>query len=314
MTYVCNYCVFSDEAFNVRSDGSSQGGYVVVMTSKKALKGEHVPYSLISWRSFKLTRVCRSRLSAKSQACAAAMDELMMVKSMIALMVGPNLDPRPESTAADCGRSAIIIDAKAQALYDSLKKDGIGSSADKRVGIEILSIKEEIRRRKTELRWVSSERMLADGLTKLRTRQQMVEMLRSGWLSIVHDSSYTAAKKKNKESRQESTARTFGYTNNVAVAARISMVVAMSSASRAEAMNETEELSQENAWWDFFFSYAFVVTVVSLLIGIPAVAYGVYKCMCRTKKLHQNIDLAAADHLHVEDRESRAAQRDRRIS
>ena len=42
-------------------------------------------------------------------------------------------------------------------------------------------------------------------------------------------------------------------------------------------MNETEELSDENAWLDFFFSYGsygFVVTVVPLLIGIPAVAYG----------------------------------------
>ena len=49
----------------------------------------------------------------------------------------------------------------------------------------------------------------------------MVEMLRSGWLSIVRSISSYTAKKKDKESRQESTARTFEYTNNVA--ARISI-------------------------------------------------------------------------------------------
>eukprot|EP00435_Cladocopium_sp_Y103_P017102 s4775_g4.t1 len=157
MTPVCSgvddlcFLCFSDAAFNVRSDGSSQGGYVIVVTSKRALKGEQVAYNLLTWRSFKLNRVCRSSLSAESQACATALDELMMIKSMVALMFDPTKDPLLPQTAADCGESAIIIDAKA--LYDSLKKDGIGSAADKRAGIEILCIKEEIQRLKTWLRW-----------------------------------------------------------------------------------------------------------------------------------------------------------------
>ena len=69
---LCLLC-FSDAAFNVRSDGSSQGGYIVVLTSQKALTGQQVPYNVISWRSFKLIRVWSSSLSAKSQACATAL-------------------------------------------------------------------------------------------------------------------------------------------------------------------------------------------------------------------------------------------------
>ena len=125
----------------------------MVMTSSRALQGEHVPYNVISWRSFNLTRVCRSSLSAESQACATALDELMMVKTMIALMINPDLGPMSEETAAACCKSAIIVDAKA--LFDSLKKDGIGSAADKRAGIEIRCIKEEIKRLRTELRCVA---------------------------------------------------------------------------------------------------------------------------------------------------------------
>ncbi|CAK9100932.1 unnamed protein product [Durusdinium trenchii] len=274
---LCLLC-FSDAAFNVRSDGSSQGGYIVVLTSQKALSGQQVPYNVLSWRSFKLIRVCRSSLSAESQACSTALDELMMVRSMLAMMLNPQLDPMAEATAAECGKSAIIIDAKA--LYDSLKKDGIGSSADKRAGIEILCIKEEIKRLKTELRWVSSERMLADGLTKIHARQQMTEMLKSGWLSIVHDESYTAAKKKNKEERQASTANTFGYTNQVA--ARISMVVALNHVAEATTMDNTQTEGEElGVVESAFFNYAFFVTALSLLLGVPMVAYGIYKCMCR---------------------------------
>ena len=37
----------------------------------------------------------------------------MMMKSMLAMMLNPQLDPMSEATAADCGKSAIIIDAKA---------------------------------------------------------------------------------------------------------------------------------------------------------------------------------------------------------
>ena len=81
----------------------------------------------------------------------------MMVRTMLALMKDPSLDPKASETAASMGKSAIVIDAKG--LYDALRKEGIGSSADKRAGIEILCCKEEIARQRTELRWVSSERI-----------------------------------------------------------------------------------------------------------------------------------------------------------
>ena len=79
-------------------------------------------------------------LQADSKACSGALDELMMMKTLAALIFDSSLDPRAESTAAhdpraestaaQCGRSAVVIDAKA--LHDALKKDGIGTGADKR--------------------------------------------------------------------------------------------------------------------------------------------------------------------------------------
>ena len=154
----------------------------------------------------------------------------MMMKTLAALMFDSSLDPRAEGTAAQCGRSAIVIDAKA--LYDALQKDGIGSGADKRASIDILCIKEEISRLHCELRWVSSERMLADGLTKLHTRQNFVVMLGSGCLKLVNDETFTAAKKKDKHTRAASTASTFGRNR---VAERIAMVVMAQSITSAEA-------------------------------------------------------------------------------
>eukprot|EP00438_Fugacium_kawagutii_P005098 Skav221528 [mRNA] locus=scaffold1248:283612:287211:- [translate_table: standard] len=262
---LCFLC-YSDAAFNVRSNGSSQGGFIVVLTSKRVLKGEKVGYSILSWRSFKLNRVCRSSLSAESQACATALDELMMVKTMVALMLDPKADPTLPDTAASCGDSAIVIDAKA--LYDSLKKEGIGSAADKRAGIEILCIKEEIQRLRTSLRWVSSERMLADGMTKISARQNLVTMLRSGYLSLVQDEEYVAAKKKDKQTRHESTARTFGYSS--AVASRIAAVVAMgvmTTGAQADHVNEENEVTD----------YVLMIAVIVMIIGVVSVIF----FMCR---------------------------------
>ena len=263
---LCFLC-FSDAAFNVRADGSSQGGFVIVLTSKAALKGEQVPYSLVSWRSFKLPRVCRSSLSAESQACATALDELMMVKSMVSLMLSPDQDPRDELTAAECGESAMIIDAKA--LYDSLQKDGIGSAADKRAGIEILCIKEELVRLKTHLRWVSSERMLADGMTKVHARQSMIDMMRSGYLKLIEDANFTAAKKKGKDDRKKSVAKTFGYKS--AVAERISMVVASECVVKASALEETEGET-------YMIDFAMVITMLAAIVGFCVIARHLVKC------------------------------------
>ena len=64
MTKVANslddlcFIAFSDAAFGVRSDGSSQGGFFVLLTNKVALEGKQVYYNVLSWRSFKSSREC----------------------------------------------------------------------------------------------------------------------------------------------------------------------------------------------------------------------------------------------------------------
>eukprot|EP00438_Fugacium_kawagutii_P007520 Skav231101 [mRNA] locus=scaffold2525:374671:376992:+ [translate_table: standard] len=251
---LCLVC-FSDAAVEVRPDGGSQGGYVIVATSKDVLTGKVVPYNTVAWRSYKLTRVCRSSLSAESQACATALDELMMLKTMLAIIKNPHADPKKESTAADVCQSVVVIDAKG--LFDAIHKDGVGSASDKRAGIEILCIQEELRRQKTILRWVSSERMLADGMTKIHTRQEMVNMLKSGFMCLVDDKTFTAAKKKDKQTRERSTARTFGYGSRIAE--QISTVIAADAIARAEghSMDENDAVD-----------WGFIVTIVVLVLGV----------------------------------------------
>ena len=92
-TYLCFLC-FSDAAYGARPDGSSQGGFMILLTHKKALQGERTNYNIMSWRSFKLPRVCRSSLSAEAQACSAAVDEMTLLRAMIIADVRPSPGPQ----------------------------------------------------------------------------------------------------------------------------------------------------------------------------------------------------------------------------
>lgn len=219
---LCFLC-FSDAAYGVRPDGSSQGGFMILLTHKKALQGEQTDYNIMSWRSFKLPRVCRSSLSAEAQACSVAVDEMMLLRTMLSLMLDPRQDPKDPATARWVGEAAVVVDAKA--LYDALKRPGFNSQHDKRTGIEIICIQEELERQAAKVRWVSSEVMLADGLTKIGARQSMVEKLASGRVCLHFDPNFLAAKKKTPAERQKASDRAYGSQ----VARKIAQVLAVNS-------------------------------------------------------------------------------------
>lgn len=65
--------------------------------------------------------------------------------------------------------SALIIDAKA--LYDAIKAEIPQINGDKRTQIECMIMKQKMQNLKPQLRWVSSEVQLSDGLTKIQARQ-----------------------------------------------------------------------------------------------------------------------------------------------
>ena len=83
------------------------------------------------------------------------------------------VDPRQrleELLAAPSLLSPTMI-TDARALHDSYHREGVGSSVvDKRVSLEIRVMKDRLTSLGDSLRWMSSERQLADGLTKKSAR------------------------------------------------------------------------------------------------------------------------------------------------
>ena len=201
---------FFDAAFATRTDGSSQLGYIILMVNKSLLRPDGVEgaYHILDWRSQKTPRVARSSLGAEAQGGGQACDAL----EHVCVYWNGLLDPRRKLKGLlDCKSTlepTMITDAKA--LYDSFHREGYSSSVvDKRVSLEVKVMKERLLALGGNLRWMSSERQLADGLTKESARGLLAERLRYGKLKLIWDPTYKAAKKKTKDelkaSLQEST-------------------------------------------------------------------------------------------------------------
>eukprot|EP00435_Cladocopium_sp_Y103_P032092 s331_g8.t1 len=109
---------------------------------------------------------------------------------------------------------AMVTDCKG--LYDAVQRETIQQATDKRVAIEGLLIKDMLKDLKCQWRWVSSERQLADGMTKVGARQAFVERFKGGYIQLVADETYQAAKRKSKADRERTVQETRGSKSTVA--------------------------------------------------------------------------------------------------
>ena len=194
---------FFDAGFTARPDGNSQGGYITLLVNQSLLtSSEEGEYHVINWRSFKTPRAARSSLGAEAQAGGQAADSVDFTRRFWQHLLQPSLRLQDLIEAKSTLKPVLVTDAKA--LYDSYHREGISSSLiDKRVSLEIRVMKERMECLGGSLRWMSSERQIADGLTKESARSLLASRLRHGRLKLTWGPSYTAAKKKTKAQRIE---------------------------------------------------------------------------------------------------------------
>ena len=102
---------YTDAAWAVRPDGSSQGGLLVFICSHQELEsGSMTPLNVFYWKSHKLARFCRSSLSSEAQAAVIAVDELEWC---------PTLPIESPEALQKIGTSPLVTDAKS--LFDAAK-------------------------------------------------------------------------------------------------------------------------------------------------------------------------------------------------
>ena len=192
---------YTDAALATRPDGSSQGGRVVFATNKDALAGHLAPSTALLCRNKKLAALQRSTSGSEARATGDAVDELEWVKGLFAQIMDPTCSPLKQSLDHMI-TSPLVTDAKA--LYDSVQKENLASSVnDQGTVLEVNLIKQRLRHLHGFWKWVSSERQIAEGLTKLAARQLLADRLQRAMLRLSTDKAYFAAKKKTKGEREQ---------------------------------------------------------------------------------------------------------------
>ena len=173
------------------------------MVNRTITAGDEGRYNLIDWRSWKLARVARSSLSAESQPTAEAADALLFTCLFWRLIFNPQLPIDSDTSAQLRHPPAHVVDAKA--LYDLLIKDEIQAAlgSDKRTAVETLVAQDKLKVCRAQVKWVSSEKQYADGMTKCEGGQLLADRLRSHQMRLTSDTSFQAAKKKTAFQRKK---------------------------------------------------------------------------------------------------------------
>ena len=130
--------------------------------------GHSSPMSLMDWKSWALKRVCRSSLSAESQASADTVDSLNFVRLFAADFLHPTgVDLRQTDQVLSLLPGSIMV-TDCKSLYDALARSesqGLGLS-EKRTAIEVTATRQQMEATGISCKWVNSDRQLADSLTK----------------------------------------------------------------------------------------------------------------------------------------------------
>ena len=199
---------YHDASYACRRDGSSQGGIFSMLVDQSVLEGKPSSFAPLGWQSKKLGRVCRSSTAAEIQTGSNASDVHEFTKHILLELFNQHpISPRDIDQAASLFTSIVVTDSKN--LYDSVNR--IETSGlqleERRLALEVLSIRERAQASGMQLCWVDSDQMLADNLSKPFAFTNLLLALQKGQLSLRFDSSFTSARKKRAWSRQQNQAR-----------------------------------------------------------------------------------------------------------
>lgn len=195
---------YTDASWACRLDDSSQGGQLTLIADKGILQGHRSEFTLLSWQSRKLARIARSSTSAEVQMASNATDTHEFTKQVLLEWFNPmKLSYGEMEKHMQSIPSVLIMDSKN--LFDAMSR--IETSGlqleERRVALEILSIRERTQQTGICVKWCDSDQQLADGLSKPFHYDQLIELLHLGLVSVVFDPLFISAKKKRQMLRQE---------------------------------------------------------------------------------------------------------------
>ena len=158
-------CLHTDAAFANAKKQGTQAGYLVGITTDEMQAGKPAPWSPCAWKSYRLKRVVGSTFAGESQVLTDGLGHAEWISCHLAEAKYADFSlPKRDQFLSDFKLQA-IVDCKS--IYDHLQNYASpGSIGDKRVAIDLVIIRETLKRVGGLIRWVPTWLQLADAMTK----------------------------------------------------------------------------------------------------------------------------------------------------
>lgn len=153
------------------------------------------------WNSSKIDRVCRAPGASEAHAAMDAEDALWLIRYQLGEVCGEIPEPRNPDGLVVKTPGTLITDSRS--VYDKLQRPYISPTGQsKKIDIELVALKNCQTETNLQVRWVNSEAMLANSLTKKNEDEQMNRFIacRQSW-RIVEDAEMFSGKRLKKAGR-----------------------------------------------------------------------------------------------------------------
>ena len=179
------FCVLTDAAWANAAGYCSQAGYMIAGCDSRLPDGKWGTFSILRWKSFKQDRQTHSTLGAELLALSRGLAEARWVRSMWCEAVNFDYSLKEDNAWSNQLPITAAIDCKP--VYDHAHSSTV-SLKDKRMAIEMLLLKQDIRKYSISLCWMATSQMIVDVLTKRGAPMNLFRrVLREGSFILVED-------------------------------------------------------------------------------------------------------------------------------
>ena len=199
-------CLHTDAAFANAKKGGTQAGYLVGITTDALEDGRTAPWTPAAWKSYRLKRVVGSTFAGETQVLADGLGHAEWLACHLVEMIDGVINLGKRHEVLHRFSIQAVVDCKS--VYDHLQTfSSPNSVGDKRVAIDLVIIRESIRRIGGRVRWAPTWLQLADALTKENPEAMdlLRAAMRSGRYQLSKESSMMEAAAAERAKRQART-------------------------------------------------------------------------------------------------------------
>lgn len=181
----------------------SQSGRILALVRKDFIKTGDEVIHMLQWTSTVIKRVCRSTLQAETLSMQLGSEESEHLRQLLYVMKNlAKSDRSKENLIAAMDGTTVMWCTDCRSLSDHLVNPGVSEVSDKRLAIDLTSLRQDLWRvpgesvgnptytdalpegRSTLCSWISTKTMAADGLTKAMRCEQLQRMMENGRLTV----------------------------------------------------------------------------------------------------------------------------------